>query len=241
MCTGIELAGIAAAVGGGAINSKIQNDAIGEQNRQNQIATQLQSDARNKENTRQKELEASQAEEVVRALFASDPESIAATAEAEAVDPTNDIVASADVLAAPELQGQLSGGEISEGIGKIVADAARKTKGILKAQSTLTSQGTGLSGIQDALTRMGSNVSTVNSNRRGSLGAARLETSLPAATVTPSSSILGDLLLLGGTAVSGGLGGGAGGLFKRGAPKMANVGDVFGAPLLAASTLPAVY
>lgn len=234
----VTLLGIGLSGAGGYINSKIQNDFIQETNNQNKIAMERERTMRLEEDARQKAMEAMASEEVTRALFEADPASIAEKAEMDAADPENDIVNSLAEYNTPALQGQVQDGKVSETIGKIVADAARRTKGMLSAQSVLNSQNMGLRGVQSALTRLGSEINTIGSNRRGSLGASRLETFVPAATVTPGSSVLGDIFMLGGQAVAG---------RPRNAsrPRLpqryARVGDVFGSPLTTASNLPAIY
>lgn len=228
---------------GSLYNWNIQNQAINAQNRENQKAMDMERAARDAERTRQRAYESTQAEAAARALMEADP---AASAEAvtEVTDtPDNEFVRSAEDYNIPALQGQETDGPVATEIGRIVADALQRTKGILKAQSILSAQGTEMGGTNDALARMAADIANTGSARRGSLAVSNLETSVPAATVTPSSSPLGDLLMLGGM-VYGAKGGNLFGNKPLAVPGMAfgtraAPGAVFGgAP---SSGLPAIY
>lgn len=215
----LTLIGTAATLGGSLINYNIQNDAIEAQNQQNQIAMEEERQARIAEEARQSEMEALQLEAVSRALFDASPEALVSdTAEEEAVIPVEEFQSIADTYNVPALQGQTGEGIVAGQIGQIVADAVNRTRGMLGAQGKLTAQNNAFSGAQDALTRSASEIQNIGSDRSGSIAVAQKETSIPAATVTPSSSPLGDLLLIGGK-----LGAGIGGR-RSGA---GNVGDLF--------------
>lgn len=226
MCTGLEpflisaLPGIAATAAGSLVNARIQNNAIREQNRQNQIAMDRQTAATEAERGRQLAMERDQAGIIQRALAAVDPGATAARIEAQA--PASEIAQAADTYNLATLPGQMTSGASAEAIGKIVGDAVQRARGILGAQSVLSSQGTSALGRQDALTSMGSRVNTIGSNRAASAGVGRLETQIPAATVTPSDSILGDALLMLGQGLSGHIGQNVG---------MGRAGTVFGSSL----------
>lgn len=209
--------------GGALINNKIQNDWIRETNAQNRKAMELERLARDVELTRQRDMEALQADTVARALVDANPANIATQAEESANDPDNKIVMAAEDYNIPTLTGQRTDGPVATEIGKMVADRLAETKDILRAQAVLTAQGTGMQGTQDGLIRMGSDLSTIGSNRRASAGVANLETNVPAADVYKSDSPLGDLLILGGK-LFGGLNGDLGSLVngKIGAGTAAN-------------------
>lgn len=234
---------------GAYINSRIQNQAIAAQNAENQRAMAMERAARLAESERQAVMEQLQADAVAKALFKVDPGDTAKTVEAEASDPDNAITVSAEEYNIPSLTGQSQTGVVAGEIGKLVADKLKQTKDILKAQATLSGQGTSLLGNQDALLRMAGDVQNVGRDRAGSLAASRLETSIPAARVTPSDSPIGDILMLGGQLLGGmgGFGSLAGGpLVAPGTasmvtPSMAS-GSIFGAPLaIPSSGLPALY
>ena len=74
---------------------------------------------------------------------------------------------------------------------------------------------------------MGSNVATVGSNRQGSLNTSLFETNIPTPIVTPSDSLIGDLLLLGGM----GLGGVAGKSVGASGATPFNIGSIFSSNL----------
>ena len=221
MCDPLTIASVVASASGGAINAKIQNDAINAANAENQKAMDMESKARRSETARQQEMEALQAQEVTDALMTAKPENIVETAAALAADPANEIVKSADVYSTDMLSGQLENTDIGKMIGEKIADRARRMREILTAQATIGGQNTGFSGVGDALSNTGSQIQTIGSNRRGSVNAAMMETSVPAATVTPNSSPLGDLLMLGGS-LGAGLGGRAIGM--AGGPTVAGGG-----------------
>lgn len=216
--------------GGALVNNKIQNDAIRAQNQQNQRAVAMQAEARSAERSRQSVMERLQADEVARALMQASPDQVRQTAEAEAADPGNEIVRSAAEYNIPTLQGQRADGEVAGGIGRIVQDRLKQTRDMLAAQAILTAQGTAMQGSQDAITRMGADISTIGGNRARSAGVARMEGSVPAAEVTKSDSPLGDLMILGGKvfgAANGSMANMPQGI-QQGAQRL---GQMFGRPL----------
>lgn len=234
--------------GGALLNYKIQNDAIKAQNAENQRAMAIEAANREAERTRQLAMEKLQAQEVARALTGADPAQRAAEIEAQAEAPDNEFVHSAETYNIPTLQGQKGGTAVSGDIGRLVASALARTKDMLKAQSILSAQGVGAQGVQDDLMRMGSDISTIGGHRQGSMNVSRMETSIPAARVTPSSSPIGDLLMLGGQLYGGfgGFGGfGGGPMVAPGTVGMvtpqAAAGSIFAAPSSGAFRLPAVY
>ena len=191
----------AAASGGGAlINSNIQNQAIAETNNQNKIRMNIERDARNEESARQSAMEATSAEQVTQALLGANPEDVVAKVAAQAADPTNQIVQSAEMHNTPVLQGQVQNADVTGAINEKVSGRLAKTKEMLKNMAIMSGQGTSTANIGDLIGRSGSEIQTIGSNRRGSLAASQLETSIPAAEVTKSKSMLGDLLMLAGAA-----------------------------------------
>jgi len=199
----ITALGVAGSLGGSLINNRIQNQAISEQNRQNQIAMVRERDAREAEVGRQREFELAQAESVTRALSDADPARAATESQRMVDEPSNQVVAAADEYNVPTLQGQVRNEDVNENIGQTIAGQAARTREMLRSAALLQAQGTQNNEIANALFGMGSNVANIGSNRRGSMNAAGLETRIPAATVTRSSSPIGDLLMLGGTALAG--------------------------------------
>ena len=193
---------VAATAGGALYNADTQQNAIEEQNRQNRDAMEMERAARLAEAERQQDLEALQLEAVSRALVEVDPAQSTAQVE-DVAGPASEIATSADLYNLPALQGQLTEGAAPSSIGRIVSQALDKTRGILGAQSILSGQNTERLASQDALVRMAGDVQNTGSLRQGSLNASRRETFVPAAQVTPSSSPLGDILMLGGVLGSG--------------------------------------
>lgn len=203
MCTGFELAALAATTGGSLINSSIQNSAIEEQNRQNQRTLAMQQQAREEEVGRQRQFEQQQADLVTKALFEAAPERIQEEAVAVAENPEAPINAAADTFSPTQPAGQVQNQDVSDSIGATIASKTAQTRELLRNAALLSGQFDGLSSAADALGRMGSEVQTVGSNRRGSISVSGLETNIPAPTVTPSDSLLGDILMLGGQAAGG--------------------------------------
>jgi hypothetical protein len=196
----IWLAAAALTGAGSLINNRIQNDAINEQNKQNQRAVDMQRRAADAERQRQLVMERLQADEVAKALMTAAPANVRQMAAAEAADPANETVRSAEEYNVPVLQGQRSDGEVAGNIGQIVQDRLKQTREMLTAQALLTAQGTGMQAGQDGITRMGSEISTVAGNRNRSLGVSQMEANVSPAEVTKSDSPLGDLMILGGKA-----------------------------------------
>lgn len=211
MCTGLELAGIAASTGGAVLNNNIQNRAIAETNNQNRIRMDMEKKARTEETARQAAMEATSAAEVAQALTQVDPATQAATVEAEAAAPENQITQSAEVHNTPTIQGQVQNSDVSSMIGDKVAERLGRTREMLKNMAILSGQDSASSAAGDALGRSSSEIQTTNSNRRGSMNASQLETSIPAAEVTKSKSLIGDLLMLAGSGAAS-MGGRAAGM-----------------------------
>ena len=203
MCDPLTLGGLAASVAGSGANYMMQSRAVDEQNRQNRIAMDRERQAREAEVGRQRQFEGMQAEEAMRALMEAAPETQVERVAEEVVAPENRIVAAQEQYNVPVLQGQVQNQDVNDSMAATVQSAMERTRRMLQAAATLSAQGTGAAGVGDALGRMGSEISTIGSNRRGSLNAASLETSVPVAEVTRSQSPIGDLLMLGGQALAG--------------------------------------
>lgn len=224
MCTGLEIAAVLASTAGSALNAKMQNDAIEEQNRQNQIAMQRERQARAEEVARQKAFEASQADEVANALFETAPEKIEKKAEELADVPDNPITSAADTYNIPVLTGQVENQDVDENIGMTISKATERTRQMLRSAALLAGQGSGFNDAAQALGRMGSEVQTIGSNRRASGAVAGMETNVPAAVVSRSASPVGDLLMLGGSLGGGLIGKSVG---ASGARKPFQIGNIF--------------
>ena len=195
--------GVAASGIGSLINYGIQQSAIDAQNRLNRQTMDLERKARRRETRRQAGFEADQFANAIDALMSADPASrVDAVASAPAVDFTSAL----DRYGTDTLQGQNPSADVREGIAKEIADRISEARGALEAQARLSAGDSLASSVGDALIRAASRSDTVGTKRRGSLGVARLETSIPVPTVTPSQSPIGDLLMLGGQ-LGAGLGG----------------------------------
>jgi hypothetical protein len=199
----MELATLAATAGGTALNAKMQNDAIAEQNRQNQRALEMERVARAAEADRQMEFERQQAELVTQALFDAAPERIVEAGNKVAEAPQAPVNAAVDEFSADDMAGSVQNTDVRDTIGSIIAKKTAQTRELLRNAATLSGQFDGLAEAATSLGRMGSEIATIGSNRAGSIAASRMETSVPTPTVTRSSSPIGDLLILGGTAAGG--------------------------------------
>lgn len=183
---------------GAAYNASSQNNMIEEQTRQNNIREQENSNNREAERVRQRAFEAAQAEEVTKALFEAAPAKVEEQAAVAAADESNPIVSAAEEYNVPVLTGQVQNEDVNESIGSTIKKAMERTKGMLRSAATLSEQGVGLSQGAESLTRMGSNIQTIGSNRAASGAVGQYEASLPSADVRATGNPLGDLLLLGG-------------------------------------------
>jgi len=208
--------GTAASAGGAMINQNIQNDAIAAQNEQNRIAAQQANQAANQEQVRQRAYEEEQVAEVAEALTKANPAKALVRIRKEAR--ASPVASDASYNATPKAPVENKG--IERHAKKTEAAHGKRTDKITEALALLTQMGVDQAGVSDTIQQSGSDISTIGGFRRGSLDASGLETSIPAATVTPSDSMLGDLLMLGG-----GLAGGIGGTRMGGAG--VNLADIF--------------
>jgi hypothetical protein len=98
----------------------------------------------------------------------------------------------------PVLQGQITDGESAKGIGEIITGATERLRKVLGSAASLTEMAKQGAGNGDAISGMQRVIQNIGSSRQGSLNASRLETNVPAATVTANESPLGDILMAGG-------------------------------------------
>lgn len=229
--------GTAMAAAGALYNNKLQNDAIRAQNQQTQRVIEMERAAREAEKMRQNQWADQQSSRAMSAADRVDPTAVAGRITERVASPDNEIVAAADNYALPTLQGQIVNSDTGKAIGQSVSDAVSRATDLLKAYATMSEGRTTMGESQDELTRMGTENNLIGSMRSNSAQIAQMESMLPVPTVTPGSSILGDLLLLGGQAVAGGMGRMVG---NRGAqaaaqavmPLPANSSSIFGDPLV---------
>lgn len=189
------LASTAATAGGAVYNNQIQQQALQQQERQDKQAAQMANAAREDEALRQKAMERQQAEQVAKALTKANPTQALLEAQQTAQAPANEIAQPAYNEAIP-----------SPVQNKVVDDHARPTTQAREAQTQETLAAMALlSALDDrfaqsgeAIQRAGSNIQTTGSFRQGSINANARETAIEPGAVTPSDSILGDLMLIGG-------------------------------------------
>lgn len=195
-------ASTAASTGGAMYNAATQNNAIEAQNRENQNAMRIQQANRQAEQQRQLSLEHQQAAEVTKSLMQANPTDAVMRATKTVEDPNNGIVQSTaaynDAPPAPVQNKAVESASAGH-----TADTKARTEGVIRALAMLSALGGDQASVNDRIAQGGSNIRTVGGYRQGSMNANALETSIPAPVVTPSNSILGDLLLLGGQLGSG--------------------------------------
>jgi hypothetical protein len=192
----ITLATVAASAGGALMNRNTQNQAADEQNQQNQVAMEQERAAAQAESDRQRQFELAQASAAARALFEVDP--TATAQEVAAAAPMSETANIAADYTVPVLQGQITDGESAKGIGEIITGATERLRKVLGSAASLTEMAKQGAGNGDAISGMQRVIQNIGSSRQGSLNASRLETNVPAATVTANESPLGDILMAGG-------------------------------------------
>ena len=211
----------AASVGGGLYNASTQNKAIAAQNAENQKAAQVAMQARAAEQQRQNALEHQQAAEVTKSLMQANPTDAVMRATQTAEAPDNGIAQSA--AAYNDAPPPAAENKAIEGASQQHTTEKRAaTDKIVNALAMLTALGGEQAGVNDRIQLGGSKIRTLGGFRQGSSNANAMETAIPAAAVTPSDSIIGDLLLLGGSLGSGMAGKSIGGA----APGGSSIGDL---------------
>lgn len=215
-------ASTAATTGGAMYNADTQNNAIEAQNREDRKAAEIANVARQQEAEAQRGMERQQADEVGVALAEANPAQALLRAQQTVAAPENAITDPTAQYNAGPRPGQMENKDIEDASAGYKADSKARSNDIVKALAMLTALNGETSGINDALQRSGSDIQTIGLRRRTSMDANRLETSIPGASVTPSDSILGDVLMIGGQA----LGGAAGTMAGTAAAPGTSVGDL---------------
>lgn len=207
MCTGLEPIALAMMAGGSAasamgakMNADTQNNAIVEQNRQNQMAADRANQAAEQERMQQRAYEDQQVAEVAEALTKANPAKALVRVRQEAK--TGPVASDGGGYNATP-KAPVKNRAIEADARKTGAKDAKRTDRMIEALAMLTAMGTDMSATNDTIQQSGSDISTLGGFRRGSLGVNQMETSIPAATVTPGDSMLGDLLMLSGQAGAG--------------------------------------
>lgn len=200
------IAGILSSIAGAKHNADIRNQAIESQNAENEKAMALEREMREAEEARQLAFEQQQMADIMNAATIANPENIKTASDDAASDTMNKIIMAAHDYNTPSLPGQVENEDVTATIGQIVNDRAKTTRKMLQAQAKLTAQGTSMSDILQAIAGTANDVATTASYRRGSGQVAQRETNIPAATVRPAESFVGDLALLIGKGAAGGFG-----------------------------------
>lgn len=216
MCDPITLGGIALSTAGGIAQGQTQRAYVNEVNRQNRMAFERSRQARTDELARQSNFEAEAHDAFDRSLAGLTRDRSDASDDANAQEFVQTFENLTRVPAGEQgflMPGQ---GESSVRVQDSVAREANGAAADAARRISALSRLTGMGGTQmqrgSTLTSGNDLVSTLNGLRRGSLGVSQFEQNIPAATVTPGSNILGELLSgIGGVMSSGAFSGG--GLF----------------------------
>lgn len=221
MCDPVTLAlmagGTIASTAGASINAGIQNDAIRETNRQNQIAQEKNAIARQQEAERQRAMEEQQAADVAKALFDADPAAALLKAQETVAAPQNPITEAAASYNEDPAAARISNPNVDNASASYVADSKARTGKVAEALAMLTAIGGEFGKSNIGIGQAGSRIATTGGFRRGSANVAGQEAGIPAADVTASDSAIGDILMLGGQ-IAAGVGGG----------RMGRAGETFG-------------
>jgi len=212
--------GAALSAAGGLVKSRQENAYIDAVNQSNKDAFAMSQRAREEERARQSAFEGD-------AVQSWSDTTQTMTADKSAASREEDSTELVNLLA--ERPGSLEQGFVPEvkDTSEVVRSAAAAktnevTKGVIdriKALADLSAYNTTGADRREELTNTGDILTTINGLRRGSLGVSQQEQTIPAATVTPGSSLFGDILSGAGGALSmaqfGGAagGGGLGGIF----------------------------
>jgi hypothetical protein len=188
MCDPLSAAGLALAVGGGAVTGISNQNYVEAVNRENKKAAEISRQARLAEQMRQKKYEGQASDKWMSGLEgATQPamEEDAATASDSLMNQFE------DYRAADNVAGQfLSGQDIPTGSTEVKTEAARKVaeatmeaKQRIAALFNLTGDATAQGEVKRGFGDTNNFLSTLNNIRRGSLGVSQQEQAIPAATV----------------------------------------------------------
>ncbi len=229
MCNPTAIAAVSAVLSGagGLFNQSTGDKAIRAQNRENEEAVRVSQQAAEAERVRQRRLEEESTASLNRALAGTAETAAGSGQEAETTAALNE--ANAQVtpdLTISALPGQISGDtELAKIIAGEINQSSQRVGTQVKGLNTLAGLQSAFGGLGDLFSGTGSAIQSTNLNRRASLDVSGLETGIPAARVTPGSSLFGDLLTLAGQGI-GVAGGGLGSAGKAGAPASKTKGFV---------------
>lgn len=194
-----------AATGAGTVINTIQNNKFQKaQFKAEQERQEIERAAREAERVRQEAIDNQSLDAVRTALTAVAPADRAELVGSEAVGEGDLIIAAADRFDPLPRSTDVSG-EVLGDAGKLRDEAAR-VKQRIAAMSVLSRQGTDQADAVRRLGQLGQQTADLRSKGRRSASVSDFEAAIPAAQVTPSNSILGDLLIAGGQ-IGAGFGG----------------------------------
>lgn len=213
MCDPITAAALALTAGGTYYNNRTQANAVNEMNRQGQIAADMSRKARLDELARQDKLRQGLITEHEASLERLKPQNQAvqdAQNTAEFLTNFEDAARREDFLKDGMY---LSGQEQADpAITKLIASETfkrgLKNRDQIKALAELSAMGRTAGLNQIALQGSADKFSTIGGFQRGSQGVSNQEQSILPAQVTPGSTTLGDIMVLGGSLMALGSGSG---------------------------------
>lgn len=201
MCDPIIGAGILASGAGAIFNAKQQSKFQQAQFDAEQARQATQRAAREAERVRQAGIDEKSFDQVRQALTDVAPVDRADMTTAEATAPDNAIVNAGDRYQ-PLPRSQDAAGSVMGDAGKL-RDEASRVKQRIAAMAMLTAQGVDQSDAARRIGALGQKTADLRSKGRRSSSVADFEAAIPAAQVTPSNSLFGDLLMAGGQLASG--------------------------------------
>lgn len=234
MCDPMTMAAVASTAGGAYYNGKTQANYVNAVNSANKQAYDVSRAAREAERARQDAHEARSGETFQETLATMDR----GTADANTADAAANFTDALNSTARPTAgeQGFLLPGQgessvavkdwVAREANKAAGDAGRRIAAMAKLSGMGTTAGSRVGNMREAQDKIG----VTNNLRRGSLGASQFEQNIPAATVTPGSTMIGDILSgVGMLAGSGALGGGMT-MTPMGMKQQASLFDLFTDP-----------
>lgn len=197
--------GAVASIGGGILKAKQQSDYVDAVNKSKLEAFNIARIAKQREDRRQNKFTDEGYQNLGDTRKAVDAESQTAdmaAAQEKFVAENDPSAAFASLTPAADAAVAGQGGTLAEK-GKIIADAAARSKASISALGALSSFGTVTSGVTDRLQKNADLLAILNNMRQGSLGVYEQERSIEVPPPDPPDTTMADMLT------------GLGGLFNR--------------------------
>jgi hypothetical protein len=211
MCDPFSIISAGLSIAGSLVHSSQQAAYVDAQNAAQREAAEISSRARKAELERQAQFEKEGVKEWDSSLANLTPDQQKSRMDEAQQNFQTDLEARPNSNDGMTLSGQdLAGGDFQQELVRQVSSTAADTRQRVANLAKLGAYGNVQTGNTIGLQNTNNSLNTLNGLRRGSLGASQWEQSIPAAQVSPGSSMLGDILSGAGSMV-GGMGGGGGG------------------------------